>query len=92
VVSVGDYVTLDPNTVLAPSGATVGLLGRAGIRYTTTDGAVEVDSEMLAPPMTIAVYPGSIVSPFTPPNDVLAEILGALDHLGFTVQLIGQLR
>jgi hypothetical protein len=86
------YVSIDPNTVLTPSGATVRLVGRAGIRYTTSDGSISVNSEMLSPPMMIGIWPGSIVSPVRPPQLVLADVLGALDHLGFTVQLIGELK
>ena len=84
-----EYESLGPNAVRAPSGAVITLRGRAGVRYTTSDGAIDVDSEMLAPEMTIAVYPRSIVSPLIPRDQVLSEALGALRHLGFTVELIG---
>lgn len=84
-----EYESLGPNAARAPSGAVITLRGRAGVRYTTSDGAIDVDSEMLAPEMTIAVYPRSIVSPLVPPDQVLSEVLGALRHLGFTVELIG---
>jgi hypothetical protein len=91
MVTMPGYETLGPNVVRAPSGAVITLLGRVGVRYATRDGAIDIDSEMLAPEMTIAVYPGSIVSPLTSPDDVLSETLGALRQLGFTVELIGSL-
>jgi hypothetical protein len=69
----------------------ISLLSRAGLRYTTSEGTIDVDSEMLAPEMSIVVYPGSIVSPFIPPDQVLSETLGALRYLGFTVEVIGTL-
>jgi hypothetical protein len=90
-VIVVEYQSLRPNAVRAPSGAVISLLGRAGLRYTTDEGSVDIDSEMLAPEMAIAVYPGSIVSPLIPSDQVLSETLGALRHLGFTVELIGEL-
>jgi hypothetical protein len=86
-----EYESQGPNAVRAPSGAVITLLGRAGLRYTTSEGSIDVDSEMLAPEMAIAVYPGSIVSPLIPPDQVLSETVGALRHLGFTVELIGTL-
>ncbi len=86
-----DYETVGPNAVRAPSGALITVLGRAGVRYATSDGAIDIDSEMLAPEMTIAVYPGSIASPLISPDVVLAETLGALRWLGFAVELIGSL-
>lgn len=87
-----EYESVGPNAVRAPSGAVITVLGRAGVRYVTADEAIDIDSEMLAPEMTIAVYPGSIVSPLVSPDEVLREALGALRHLGFTIELIGSLR
>lgn len=91
MVAMSIFVTMGPNSVRAPSGAVVTVLGRVGVRYATSEETIEIDSEMLAREMTIAVYPGSIVSPFTSPSEVLAETVGALRRLGFTVEQIGSL-
>lgn len=84
------YETLGTDAARTPLGATVRVLGRAGLRYETPEGGIEISSELLATPMAIAVYPSSIVSPFRPAEQVLTDLVGALDHLGFSVRLIGQ--
>lgn len=87
-----DYLSLGPNAVRTPSGGIVELLGRAGIRYSHADVAVEVDSEMLAPPMSIAIYAHSIPSASGLSSlFVLEEVAAALMWLGFKVEVIGEL-
>lgn len=86
------YETMGTDTARTPLGAIVRVLGRAGLSYVGREGPIEIDSEMLTNPMTVAIYLPSIVSPFQPTEEVLTDLLGALDHLGFSVQMIGELR
>ena len=88
----GGYETIGTDAARTPTGAIVRVLGREGLSYATSDGAIEIDAEMLATPMAVAIYPASMVSPFLPAEEVLTDLLGALDHLGFAVQIIGTLR
>lgn len=85
-----DYEILDPNRVRTPMGSELELLSRAGMVFYRDGERLEVDSEMLDPPMSIAVYARSIHAlPTTPARLILDEIVGALTWMGFTIELIG---
>lgn len=76
-----------PKAVLTPSGATVELLGRLGIRYSRDGKSTLVDAEMLAGPRAIAVYPSSVSG--VGAAVVLAEVIGALKWLDFEIEIDG---
>ncbi len=86
------YEHVGPNRVRTPSGSELELVGRAGLVLYRDGERLEVDSEMLDPPMTIAVYVRSVPSfAAVPARSVLDEIVAALKWMGFTVELIGAL-
>lgn len=87
-----DYEHVGPNRVRTPTGSELELLGRAGLILYREGERLEVDSEMLDPPMAIAVYARSVHAPATAPASlILDEVVGALTWMGFTVELIGTL-
>jgi hypothetical protein len=89
---VNDYEQVGPNRVRTPTGSELELLGRAGLILYRDGERLEVDSEMLDPPMAIAVYARSVHALATAPTrSILDEIVGALMWMGFTVELIGTL-
>ncbi|WP_156163565.1 hypothetical protein [Demequina subtropica] len=52
--------------------------------------SLEIDSEMLDPPMSIAVYAQSVRSSDAgSATAILDEVVEALNWMGFTVELIG---
>lgn len=67
------------------------MLGRAGLLVGMGGERIEVDSEMLEPPMTIAVYAKSVrrVGGLAA-STVLDEVVLALRWMGFDLELIGQ--
>lgn len=76
-------------TVVESDEGRVRLLGRAGLEVAYDGRLLSVDSEMLAPPMTIAVYDRSGDLPSTPdPGAVLAFAVEALEHVGFRVDVV----
>jgi hypothetical protein len=84
------YERIGPNRVRTPTGSELELVGRAGLILERAGERLEVDSEMLDPPMAVAVYAGSIpTQATTPAHAILEEILEALIWMGFTVEVIG---
>lgn len=87
-----DYEQVGPNRVRTPTGSELEILGRAGLILYREGERLRVDSEMLDPPMSIAVYARSVHSlARAPACSILDEIVGALIWMGFTVELIGAL-
>ena len=84
-----EFTQVSTNVIGSSSGRTIQLLGRAGLRVTLDGDVVDVNSEMLASPMSIAIYSNSIpteVSARVP--DLLDEVVAGLKWAGFTVQLV----
>lgn len=54
------FATPRANLITSSAGFEVEVTGRTGIRYSEADRTVLVDSEILAPPGTMALYRGSI--------------------------------
>lgn len=55
------------NVIASDEGFEVEVLGRTGLRYRRGGRSLRIDSEVLAPPGSIAVYGGSIVR-WEPPH------------------------
>lgn len=56
------------NVIASDEGFEVEVLGRAGLMYRREGRALRVDSEILAPPASLAVYSGSIQR-WEPPHE-----------------------
>ena len=82
-----------PNHISSSTGHSIEILGRAGLRVDLGDATIEIDSEMLNTPMSIAMYPASIpeATP-TPAPDILHEVIKGLEWAGFGVEVIGVVR
>ena len=87
------FTRVGPNAVLSSAGHRIETIGRAGMVFEAAGLTIEIDSEMLAPPMSIGVYATSIaaLAPLTP-AEILDEVVQGLKFLGFEVQVIGQVR
>lgn len=84
-----EFVHSGPNLVTSSSGHTIETLGRAGIRVGLGDSFIEIDSEMLHPPMSLVIYAGSIPSAVPiPVVELLDEVIQALRWAGFEVEVI----
>lgn len=78
-----------PNLIVSTSGHTIEILGRAGLRVGLGDTTVDIDSEMLNPPMSLVIYTGSVpASTPVPPHELMREVVSALEWAGFTVDQI----
>ncbi|GIF23424.1 hypothetical protein BJ973_004036 [Actinoplanes tereljensis] len=78
-----------PNLIASSSGRTLEILGRAGLRYHVNGVAIEIDSEMLHPPMSLVIYSDSIpMGTPLPASEILEETIKALEYAGFTVEVI----
>jgi hypothetical protein len=78
------------NHISSSTGHSIEILSRAGLRVHLGDATIEIDSEMLDPPMSIAIYPETIpeASP-TPAAEIFDEVIKGLEWAGFSVQVIG---
>jgi hypothetical protein len=88
-VSMFEFSQQGPNHISSSTGHTIEILGRAGLRVNLGDAMIEIDSEMLQPPMSIAIYSASIpdASP-TPAAEIPDEVIKGLEWAGFSVEVI----
>jgi hypothetical protein len=71
------------------SGSSITIRGRAGLLVRLGDCECEVDSEMLAVPMGIALYPGSIrETEHCRASEILSFVVAGLVWAGFDVDVI----
>lgn len=81
------FERLGPNEVVSQDG--VLRISRVGISLTYRDQEYEVDSEMLDPPMSIAVYfRASNAAKVKDAEQIREFIEGALAFRGFTVEFL----
>lgn len=55
-----EFTEPEPNLIESSQGFSVRVLGRTGIRYSAGGRSVWIDSEVLAEPVSIAMFPSSI--------------------------------
>jgi hypothetical protein len=68
---------------------TIETLGRVGIRVGLGGSFVELDSEMLHPPMSVMIYAASIPPTVPMPvAELLDEVIQALRWAGFEVRVV----
>jgi hypothetical protein len=77
-----------PNVIRDDAGSSLEILGRTGIRVTVDGRAYSIDSEMLAEPMSIALYRNSISPDVGTASTILEFAYAALRWAGFTVEAI----
>jgi hypothetical protein len=88
-----------PNVIESEDGFSVEVLGRTGLRYREAGKVVFIDSEILATPSGLAVYPQrmKLEGPSTTSTDSLDQkerarieenVLAALKFAGFVVQVV----
>jgi len=91
--SMFDFSLPSPNLIVSSTGHRVQILGPVGLRFSLDDTTIEIDSEMLAPPMSIGIYTASIPEDLpTSRADILDEVIQGLESAGFTVETIGNER
>ena len=85
------FYKLGPNRVSSVDGFTVALDIMGGVVYSDATGSTNVDSEVLdtPPPYKIAFYTRSVGlkdMPASRAEEILSNITGALEYLGYGVQ------
>ena len=76
-----------PNVIESDAG-TIRITGRAGLEVTYLGETVPVSSEMLAPPMSIALFvSGSDSIPSPNADQILEFVKEGLQYAGFTVEV-----
>jgi hypothetical protein len=63
----------NPNIITSDEGFSVQVLGRTGLRYQQGLSHVHVDSEVLASPHGLVIYPSSIIKWAEPDGQVIGE-------------------
>lgn len=89
----------EPNVIESSGGFSVRVLGRTGMRYMEGDRSVWINSEVLAGPLAIALYKGSIKSWDSPGgseqlsnatrNRIAENIKRAFESCGYELHVIG---
>ena len=78
-----------PNSLTSSTGHTIETIGRAGIRVGLAEGSIDIDSEMLDPPMSLVIYRDSLpVTLVFPLDGLLDEVVQGLQWAGYSVELI----
>ncbi|MFF9564897.1 hypothetical protein ACF1AJ_16240 [Leifsonia sp. NPDC014704] len=80
---------LSADTIEDPSGSTVQILGRTGLRVTLHGDTYTIDSEMLALPMSIVLYRNSVAPEAADRSPGVFQLaVDALTWAGFAVETI----